>query len=503
MPISPPLPITRLGFHYYPDTLHYRMHDLETWLPELKQLGASWITLLTPTERAIPEYFLNGLLSANIQPVLHFQLPIHQPLSNESFRLLFNNYGRWGVRYVALYDRPNVRTNWHSFSWAQIDLVERFLDSYLPLTEIALQEGLTPVFPPLEPGGDYWDLAFLRAALRGIQRRGYQHLLEVLVLGAYAWTGKRPIDWGAGGPERWPEAHPYFTPPEYQDHLGFRIFDWYLAISQQELGKRLPIILLRAGSLPEDHTKAEGAIVEGIAHAQANLALARLLSGEVDSSIQGEPIPPEVLACNFWLLAANERSSCASQAWFQAESNKLPVVGAFHQWIASLLRKQSASGSTDFSTDQAAQATESPSVEFDEPHSGNVVFSGVDPGSVEDVDVHCMQSDDLNGITGSDHATYPESVSRVAINSEHHPISHYVLLPLYAWGIANWDLALIQPILEESHPTVGFSLAEARLAARVTVVGGEGAISAEALDMLRTSGCSVERVLEDGTFVAT
>ncbi len=53
-----------------------------------------------------------------------------------------------------------------------------------------------------------------------------------------------------------------------------------------------------------------------------------------------------------------------------------------------------------------------------------------------------------------------------------HAITHYVLLPLYAWGAAEWDLQVIQPLLQEEHPTVGFSLTEARLADRVTVMGG-------------------------------
>jgi hypothetical protein len=501
MSIIPPSPVTRLGFHYYPDTFHYRMHDLDSWLPELNRLGASWITLLAPVERAIPEFFLNGLLAANIQPVLHIQLPIHQPLYNESFRLLFSNYARWGVRYVALFDRPNLRTTWRSSSWAQTDLVERFLDYYIPLAGVAMQEGLIPVFSPLEPGGDYWDLAFLKTALQAIQRRGHERLLDVLALGAYAWTGKHPIDWGAGGPERWPEPHPYLTSPECQNHLGFRIFDWYLAISQEELGKRLPIILLRAGSLPEDHAQTEGAIVEGINHAQTNLALACLLS-ETGDLTGGEPVPPEVLACNFWLLAANEPSAYASQAWFQPGHKNMPVVEVFHQWISSLRKEQCVSEEIGSSTSQVEQRVESLTVDSDELLPGNVVFSGVDPRYEEDSVIQ-EPSVDVNETTEKDLAPDVDDQPPARGSTEEHPISHYVLLPLYAWGIANWDLALIQPIIEETHPTVGFSLAEARLAERVTVVGGEGAISPETLDMLRASGCRVERVLEDGTLVAT
>jgi len=68
---------------------------------------------------------------------------------------------------------------------------------------------------------------------------------------------RSPGGLGAGGPERWPEARPYHLPdsnlpdsqlPDFhQDHLGFHIFDWYLAICQEELGCRLPVFLLRAG----------------------------------------------------------------------------------------------------------------------------------------------------------------------------------------------------------------------------------------------------------------
>jgi hypothetical protein len=84
-----------------------------------------------------------------------------------------------------------------------------------------------------------------------------------------------------------------------------------------------------------------------------------------------------------------------------------------------------------------------------------------------------------------------------------HPITHYVLLPLYAWGVADWDLTAIQPLIQESHPTVGFSLAEARLATRVTIVGGEGVVTPEAMEMLRANGCQIDRVLDDGTLVAS
>lgn len=70
---------SRLGFHYFPDTVHYRESDLRTWLPELKKMGAAWLTLCAPPDRAIPEIFLRGLMRDGIEPILHFHLPLsHQ-----------------------------------------------------------------------------------------------------------------------------------------------------------------------------------------------------------------------------------------------------------------------------------------------------------------------------------------------------------------------------------------------------------------------------------------
>lgn len=439
----------RLGFHYFPDTLHYRQCDLSTWLPELDALGASWLTLQAPLERSIPEFFLHGLLETGIQPILHFHLPTELRPGEQGLDLLFRQYARWGVRYAALYDRPNSRTNWRPAVWAQTDLVERFLDLFLPLAGMALEEGLTPVFPSLEPGGDYWDLSFLRSALRGAKRRGCVSLLDNLALGAYAWAGDRSLDWGGGGAACWPEARPYFTPSGTQDHLGFRIFDWYLEIAGQELGRRPPVLLLGTGICPGDG--APGSIGRGLEHARRNLALARLMAGVGSEDQSLGPVPPEVLACNFWLLSADEGSAHAAQAWFQPGGERLPVVDAFRRWVVESRER-----------DQI--------IEAELPTQASLVAKPEEPA----------QADESS-----------------------HPIDHYVLLPLFAWGAADWDLAAIQPILRDSHPTIGFSLAEARLAAQVTVVGGDGGISDEALNVLRAAGCNVKRLLEDGTLVAT
>jgi hypothetical protein len=479
-----PLPNAhRIGFHYYPDADHYRQADLETWLPRLVDLGSAWLTLLAPAERAIPEDFIRGLLSSGVQPLLHFCLPPGRPTPLETLRLLLGAYARWGVRRVAFFERPNARESWAASAWAQDALVERFLDGWIPLAQAAQEQGLTVITPPLEPGGDYWDLAFLRTALRALQRRNCSGLLENLALGAYAWFNGRPLDWGAGGPRRWPGARPYHTPAGQQDQLGFHIFDWYLSVCQDELGMRLPVYLLRAGQRLPGGLPPGQAQAARIQHARQNLQAARWVAGGPDAAPAEDACPPEIQACSFWLLAAEPGHPHAQEAWFLPSGERLPAAEAFRQWAAHLRQPQGASQPelpADLCQPGAAAASEAAQADGNDAAAGDP--AGAPP-------------------TAADSAVGLQTTSPAAPIA--HPIGHYVLLPLYAWGAANWDLALVETLMQDSHPAIGFSLAEARLARRVTVVGAEGAISGEALAMLRQSGCQVERLLEDGTLIAT
>lgn len=438
-----------LGLHYYPDTEHYRQQDIERWLPRLRSLGASWVTLKAPLDRAIPEDFLSPLIADGIEPVLHFDVSLIAPPQPGELRAIYDAYCRWGVRYVALFDRPNCHSSWATGSWARRDLVERFLDIYIPLAKELLDAGLTPVFPPLEPGGDYWDTAFLQAALGALQDRGEHALLKSLVLGAYAWAGNRPLNWGAGGPERWPGARPYYTPDGEQDQIGFRIFDWYNTIAQTVLSEPLPILILAGGASLEHEESPDS-------HAQHNLALAKLLAGQPSESADGEAlesVPANVLACNFWLLAAEAEHPDAANTWYRASGEALPIVSAMQ---ANFARPESQT-----STASTAQSNA--------------------------------------GANGS----APVEVEVEAANSNGHAISHYLLLPSFDWGVSEWHLHIIRPFVKRYRPTVGYSLEEATHADRVTVVDSSGSFSTEALDQLRAAGCTLDCVAGDGIRIAT
>jgi len=434
-----PTPNTRIGFHYFPDTLRYRDSDLKTWLPELIALGASWLTLTAPTGRAIPERFLRNLVEAGIEPILHFPFSLATPPQLVDLKLLLESYAKWGVHYVVLFDRPNARSAWSVSTWTQEDLVERFLDRFIPVAECALQAGLIPVFPPLEPGGNYWDTSFLRAALKSLQRRNQTALLERLVLSAYSWTGEHSLNWGAGGPERWPGARPYFTPDGEEDQRGLRIFDWYLAISRAVLGEALPILLFGAGC-PWDPRQIPSTDELPANHARDILQITRLLNGETieENELEEnspEPIPVEVLAANFWVLSTHSDSPFLSCAWFQPDGRRLPVVEDMRRWAESRVSR---------------------------PKSGPRKNAG-----------------------------------------DGRPIHHYLLLPMYEWGVADWHLDIIRPYIKKYQPTVGFSITEAEFAGRVTVIGGPEQFSDDALNHLRSIGCLVERINGDGISIAT
>jgi hypothetical protein len=437
---------SRYGFYYFPDSTHYRDSDLHGWLPHLQAMGASWLTLLATPERAIPEAFIAPLVEANIQPVIHMPLPLSGEALIDELGVFFEAYAHWGVRYVALFDRPNQMKSWSPATWGQANLVERFLDQFIPLAEASLQAGLTPVFPPLEPGGDYWDTAFLFTALAGLQRREPAVLLDRLVLSAYAWPGNRSIHWGAGGPERWPAARPYATPDNSEDEFGFRIFDWYLSTAEAALGKTLPILLLGAGSRIGDQPDPQSPAVDRETHAWQNMLIIKLMAGE---AMESDPVPAEVLACNFWVLSAAESDPGVKDAWFTPDQEQLPVVTLLKEWVEN------------------AGATPAAS-----PAAG--------------------------------HAALPRYKSAFVPNFNNpRPIAHYLLLPTFEWGPADWQLDAIRPFINKYQPTIGFSPAEAAHAKKVTVIGGASAVPEAIIDGLLAAGCVVEQISADGMNIAS
>lgn len=429
----------RIGFHYYPDSLHYRESDLETWLPELKAMNAGWLTLVSSPFRAIPENFIRRLLDNEIEPIIQFiDTPIYQPVDQSQIEPLLLSYARWGCKIVQFHAFPNKKASWKEADWSQREPVERFLDRWLPLANQTIQSGLAPLFPLLEPGGDYWDTAFLLGTLEGLKRRRQKDIIENMVLSACGWSFGRSLNWGAGGPRRWNAARPYLTPPESQDQQGFRAYEWYQAVAEAVLGRIYPIIILQAGLENGRYSQTPG---EDFYLRQANdcLSIAKLAANQptTDALQPGtllETLPTSVLACTYYCLTTAPSSPHNHTAWYPAHGVCTP----------------------------AAQALKT---------------------------LHAQQK-----------APIPlQSV----LSPLPHTIEHYLLIPSFDWGISDYHLEIIRPFIKKHRPTIGFSPLEAASARRVTVINDTQSFSPTLINELHQAGCQVDWINATGTDIAT
>lgn len=388
----------RLGFRYPQSAPDSAVSDLERWIEDLSPLQPGWLLIHSDADRAVPEPFVRKIIDQGIEPIIQLDIPVGALRPAELNTLLYS-YAHWGVRYAFAYDRPNLKASWANNGWNRESLVERYLDACLPVLQAQFSAGMLPMLAPLEPGGDYWDTAFLHSTLKGIARRGQRDLLENLVIPAYAQTHGRPLDWGAGGPSRWPDARPYFTPEGSQDQIGFHVFDWYAEISRAVVGQPLPVVVLDAGASP----------VEAGAD-QVNAAIAR-------KSYDGSQMQPVIAFCFAVVPAPDQRED-----W-------LPV-------------------------------TQPPAQEFAETP---IETANPAPKAV------------------------PQALQTTKM------LDHYLLLPrgeqaaIPAWRSASAFALTHQPV-------VGFSPAEAVLAHQVTIAGGTDVISEEIETLLRSAGCTVQRL---------
>ncbi len=311
-----------LGIYYFPDDVHYRQKDLETWLPEIQAMNMGWITLRGNARRAVPEAFVRAVIRAGLQPVIHIPDAPIRPLGDELAPLL-QAYANWGVHYVALMAPPNLQSSWSRGDWQNGSPVELLLDAFIPLAKTMIEVGLEPVFPALSAGGDYWDLAFLEAAAAGLVARGETDLLSRMTFAIEAWTYNRPVAWGAGGPAQWPRVRPYLTPPDSQDHRGFGIIDWVQEIVTRHAGEPRPILVVRGGAALGESLDADFPAVDEKRHLDLNSEIARM--------VIERRAPEKLLNVTYWLLAAEPGSAPAAQAWYRPDGTTLPIVTALRR----------------------------------------------------------------------------------------------------------------------------------------------------------------------------
>lgn len=427
-------PIPPLGFHYYPDARHYTALDGSAWIPLLARLQSRWLVVESSLNAAIPEAFLQNLLNHNIEPIVVFPIACDQDFSSSALQFLIDVYARWGIRYIQVFHTPNQRSSWSASGWGQVDIVERFADRFIPFANAIRKADLTPVLPPLVPGGDYWDTVFLRRFLLSLRRRGEIDLLENLVLGAATWTFDHPLDWGKGGPQCWPNAAPY-ADPQNPDQRGFHTGGWYASLYQNIVGKPARLFLFQAGAV-QNPQKDAGAVNPD------QLPLLLEETGSV-ASIGGhtkQPVPAaEILGTLLWRLTSGGSQENDPQSFFTSPAEPNPLGRALLVW----LEHQSAMPSS--------QKT----------------IAGVDAAP------------------------------------NRFPIDHYVLLPDGNWFIPPEFEFPVRQFVQKFKATLGYSLAEARLAHRITIFRALSDLSEDQITELRAGGSIVDVIDGDGTTIAT
>lgn len=237
----------KMGFTYFSSTEQLVNQQLDIWMPSLQANGGAYVVFQGNFDVAIPEDAFVCALSSDLQPFVHFNVVLPSAKTFNDTSLLLDIYKKWGCEYVVLGDKPNKKSNWSLADWHYETLVERFLDRFIPLAYHSIRIGLKPILAPLEPGGDYWDYAFLELLLEGLCQRKMTSILDHLTLASYGYTYNKPLSWGSGGPEHWPGSIPYQTPEGQEDQIGFNNFAWVQAAGERLTGSKMPVIILDVG----------------------------------------------------------------------------------------------------------------------------------------------------------------------------------------------------------------------------------------------------------------
>lgn len=317
--------LSRFGFHYIYDVDRYQISDAKFWLRKLRGLSAKWLVLRNPKNRAIPEDFIRELAKNGITIIVDFAEKIGSFTDITEIETLLRVYGKWGVRYACLFKEPNCRQQWGETKWLENDIVSVHADHFLAFARTCNENKIQPVFSTLHPEGEFSDLAFLERSLEFIKQEADPIVLKKLVLGAYGWHFSHPLDWGAGGSQRWPKTSFTKSPPSTEDNRGFRLFEWYAEISYKTLGRKLPIIILEAGkaggelSMVDENARDWSGNFTAMIYLLAN----RNVFDQSQPDVLCDPIGPEVIACCVFLLSADNEKNLLPYRWFSLDGKPL------------------------------------------------------------------------------------------------------------------------------------------------------------------------------------
>ena len=295
----------KLGFHYYKDSGHFDDPSLDYWLPKLQAAGTSWLVIYAPENGEIPENFIIRLREARIEPIVVLNYSISQPPAIQIFQQRMAYYHSIGIHMVQFFNRPNMKSSWSPEEWIKPGLVTRFTRKFADYAIVSIREKVIPLFPLLEPGGDYWDLAFLRSSIKQIKKEYSESILTNLVFSASACLNRHPVSWNEAGPAAFPASVPYEN--RQIDHRGFYLYNGYEEILRHELGKNVPLLLMNGGMWDAN------AGIFDVVTKESKQQYLNILNMLQEVTLKGESrIPPYILSCCVYKLPSTESLSAAA-----------------------------------------------------------------------------------------------------------------------------------------------------------------------------------------------
>ena len=171
-----------------------------------------------------------------------------------------------------------------------------------------------------------------------------------------------------------------------------------------------------------------------------------MLAGEWEVLPDGakhEPVPENVLAGCFWLLSAAPETQFHNDAWYKGDGITLPAVQTIQAWIAERNEEQPT------------------------------------------------------------YKSLPAEPEEVITKRKSSLIKHYLLLPSKGDITGNYCLKDIQSYFTQHKPTIGFSIDEAVLAEKITILDDTFAYPNEVIERLQGTDCTILPMPETGTSIAT
>ncbi|MEP7200952.1 MAG: hypothetical protein ABI874_14100, partial [Chloroflexota bacterium] len=273
------------GVHWAPTLFAQPPEVVDYFVGEAQTMGIKWVKFLNgDSDKLDHAHLVRTLVAHGMMPVMRVYQPFNEPY--EHLAALTRAALPLGVRYIELYNEPNVAGRAGGWRDGEAISATRIAELWVPAADAVTQAGGYPGLPSLAPGGDYDDLQFLRDFLDELKARGRADLLQRAWLPLHNYFLNHPLAYPnddvnlhntplaadeiarrrlsaeqiaaintARLNARLPRAQGgYFVSDSiHGDSNGFRKFEAYEHIVVERVGFEIPIISTEGGAIAGAH----------------------------------------------------------------------------------------------------------------------------------------------------------------------------------------------------------------------------------------------------------